>query len=126
MACGATQEGRVMVERSHRMWSTGEGNSKPLQYSCLENHMNSMNKQNDRILKEELPRSVQFSSVAQLCLTLCDPMNCTMPGLLVHHHLLEFTQTQVHRVSDAIQPSHPLSSPCPPSPNPTQNQSLFQ
>jgi len=126
MACGATQEGRVMVERSHRMWSTGEGNSKPLQYSCLENHMNSMNKQNDRILKEELPRSVQFSSVTQLCLTLCDPMNCTMPGLPVHHHLLEFTQTKVHRVSDAIQPSHPLSSPFPPSPNPTQNQSLFQ
>ena len=58
-ACGATQDGRVMVERSERMWSTEEGNNgKPLQYSCLENPMNSMKRQNDRILKEELPRSV--------------------------------------------------------------------
>ena len=56
-------------------------------------------------------KSVQFSSVAQLCPTLCDPMNCSTPGLPVHHQLLEFTQTYVHRVSDAIQPSHPLSSP---------------
>ena len=58
MLCGATQDGRVMVERSDRMWSTGEGNGKPLQYSCLENPINSMKRQNDRILKEELPRSV--------------------------------------------------------------------
>ena len=58
MQCGATQDGRVMVERFDRMWSTGEGNGKPLQYSCLENPMNSMKRQNDRILKEELPRSV--------------------------------------------------------------------
>ena len=57
-ARGATQDRRVMVERSDRMWSTGEGNGKPLQYSCLENPMNSMKRQNDRILKEELPRSV--------------------------------------------------------------------
>ena len=57
-ACGATQDGRVMVERFDRMWSTGEGNGKPLQYSCLENPMNSMKKQNDRILKEKLPRSI--------------------------------------------------------------------
>ena len=57
-ARGATQDGRVMVERFDRMWSTGEGNGKPLQYSCLENSMNSMKRQNDRILKEELPRSV--------------------------------------------------------------------
>ena len=60
----------------------------------------------------------QFSSVAQLCLTLCDPMNRSTPGLPVHHHLPEFTQTQVHRVRDAIQPSHPRSSPSPPAPNP--------
>ena len=58
MLCGATQDGRVMVERSDRMWSTGEGNSKPLQYSCLENPMNSMKRQNDRIPKEKLPRSL--------------------------------------------------------------------
>ena len=57
-AHGATQDRRVMVERSDRMWSTGEGNGKPLQYSCLENPMNSMKRQNDRILKEELPRSL--------------------------------------------------------------------
>ena len=70
--------------------------------------------------------SVQFTSVAQSCPTLCDPMNCSMPGLPVHHHLLEFTQTHIHRVGDAIQPSHPLSSPFPPAPNPSQHQSLFQ
>ena len=58
MPCGATQNGQVMVERSDRVWSIGEGNGKPLQYPCLENPMNSMKKQNDRILKEELPRSV--------------------------------------------------------------------
>ena len=58
MPCGATQDGQVMVERSDRMWSTGEGNGKPLQYSCLENPMNNMRRQNDRILKEELPRLV--------------------------------------------------------------------
>ena len=68
----------------------------------------------------------QFSSVAQSCPTLCDPMNRSTPGLPVHHQLLEFTQTHVHWVSDAIQPSHPLSSPSPPAPNPSQHQGLFQ
>ena len=68
--------------------------------------------------------SVQFSSVAQSCLTLCKPMNRSTPGLPVHHQLLEFTQTHVHGVGDAIQPSHPLSSPSPPAPNPSQHQSL--
>ena len=67
-----------------------------------------------------------FSSVAQSCPTLCDPMNRSTPGLPVHHQLPEFTQTHVHRVSDAIQPSHALSSPSPPAPNPSQHQSLFQ
>ena len=70
--------------------------------------------------------SVQFSSITQSCLTLCDPINRSMPVLPVHHQLLDFTQTHVHRVSDAIQPSHPLSSPSPPAPNPSQHQSLFQ
>ena len=70
--------------------------------------------------------SVQFSSVAQLCPTLCDPMNRSMPGLPVHHQLPEFTQTHVHQVGDAIQPSHPLSSPSPPAPNLSQHQGLFQ
>ena len=68
---------------------------------------------------------VQFRSVAQSCLTLCDPMNRSTPGLPVHHQLLEFTQTHVHRVSDALQPSH-LSSPSPPAPNPSQHQGIFQ
>ena len=68
----------------------------------------------------------QFSSVAQSCPTLCDPMNHSTPGLPVHHQLPEFTQTHVHRVGDATQPSHPLSSPSPPAPNPSQHQSLFQ
>ena len=71
-------------------------------------------------------RSVQFSSVSQWCLTLCDPMNHSTPGLPVHHQLPEYTQTHVHRVGDAIQPSHPLSSPSPPAPSPSQHQSLFQ
>ena len=70
--------------------------------------------------------SVQFSSVAQSCPTPCDPMNRSTPGLPVHHQLPEFTQTHAHRVSDAIQPSHPLSSPFPPAPSPSQHQSLFQ
>ena len=69
---------------------------------------------------------VQFSSVAQSCPTLCHPMNRSTPGLPVHHQLPEFTETHVHRVSDAIQPSHPLSSPPPPAPNPSQHQSLSQ
>ena len=71
-------------------------------------------------------QSVQYSSVTQLCPTLCDPMNRSTPGLPVHHQLPEFTQTHVHRVGDAIQPSHPLSSPSPPAPNPSQHQGLFQ
>ena len=69
---------------------------------------------------------VQFSSVAQLCPTLCDPMNCSTPGLPVYHQLLEFTQAHVHRLGDAIQPPYPLSSPSPPALNPFQHQSLFQ
>ena len=68
----------------------------------------------------------QFSSVTQSCPTLCNLMNCSTLGLPVHHQPPEFTQTHVHRVSDAIQPSHPLLFPSPPAPNPSQHQSLFQ
>jgi len=68
----------------------------------------------------------QFSSVAQLCLTLCNPMDCSSPGLPVHHHLPQFTQIHVHWVGDAIQPPHPLSSPSPPTFNHSQHQGLFQ
>ena len=70
--------------------------------------------------------SVQFSSVTQLCWTLCNPMDCSLPGLPVHHQLLEFTQTHVHLVGDAIQPSHPLSSLSPLAFNLPQHQGLFQ
>ena len=66
--------------------------------------------------------NIQFSSVSQPCPTLCDPMNRSTLGLTVHHHLPEFTQTHIHRVRDAIQPSHPLSSPFPSVPNPSQHQ----
>ena len=70
-------------------------------------------------------RSDQIRSLAQSCPTLCDPMNRSTPGLPVHHQLPEFTQTHVHRVSDAIQPFHPLSSPSPPAPNPSQSIRVF-
>ena len=73
-----------------------------------------------------LPKAIyQFSSVAQSCPTLCDPMNHSTPCLPVHHQLPEFTQTHAHRVGDAIQPSHPLSSPSPPAPNPSQQVSAI-
>ena len=84
------------------------------------------NKTNRRYINIHIDTSNQIRSVAQSCPTLCDPMNRSMPGLPVHHQLPEFTETHVHRVSDAIQPSHPLSSPSPPAPNPSQHQSLFQ
>ena len=70
--------------------------------------------------------TVQFSSVAPSCPTLCEPMDCSTPGLPVHHQLPEFTQTHVHWVGDAIQPSHPLSSPSPPAYNLSQHQGLFK
>ena len=69
---------------------------------------------------------VQFSSVAQLCPTLCDPMDCSMPGVPVHHQLLELTQSHVHQVGDAIQPSHPLPSPSPLVFSLSQHQGLFK
>ena len=78
------------------------------------------NKNTDIATKEPF----QFSSVSQSCPTVCDPMNHSTPGLPVHHQLLEFTQTDVHQVSDAIQPSHPLLSPSPPAPKPSQHQSF--
>ena len=79
-----------------------------------------------RCSKSSIISSVQLSSVTQSCPTLSDPMNCSTPGIPDHHQLPEFTRTHVHQVGDAIQPSHPLSSPSPPAPNPSQHQSLFQ
>ena len=84
--------------------------------------MNNVTVLNSEILHRN---DYQFSSITQSCLTLCDPMNRSTPGFPDHHQLPEFTQTHVHQVSDAIQPSHPLSSPSPPAPNPSQHQSLF-
>ena len=78
------------------------------------------------VMTKAIFSSVQFGSVTQLCPTLCNPMNCSMPGLPVHYQLPESTQTHAHRVGDAIQPSHPLSSPPPPAPNLSQHQGLFQ
>ena len=78
------------------------------------------------LLKRENLSSVQFSSVVQSCPTLCDPMNCSTPGFPVHHQLLELAQTHVHRVGDAIHPSHPLLPISPPALNLSQHQSLFQ
>ena len=85
--------------------------------------------QADSLLSEPIymsPFSVQFSSVAHSCPTVCDPMDCSTPGFPVHHQLPELAQTHVHQVSDAIQPSYPLLSPFPPALNLSQHQSLFQ
>ena len=126
--------------------SPGGGHGNSLQCSCLENTMDRGSSQAAKSDETErltmhwllcidaysyllyifLPPLCFFSSVAESCPTLCDPMNRSMPGLPVHHQLPEFTQTHVHRVGDAIQPSHPLLSPSPPAPNPSQYQSLFQ
>ena len=124
--------------------SPGEGKGYPLQYSGMENSicMQVKKQQLELDIEQEIGSKlgneyikaiycqpaygcrVHFSSVAQSCPTLCNPMNRSTLGLPVHHQLLEFTQTHVHRVSDAIQPSHPRLSPSPPAPNPSQHQSL--
>ena len=129
------------IEEPGRLWSLESQKEKTeqltlslsptLKFTCRLSHDNPVVVDAIRVnyineLRDIMIPSVQFSSVAQSCLTLCDPMNRSTPGLPVHHQLLEFTQTQVHRVSDAIQPSHPLSSPSPPAPNPSQHQSLSQ
>ena len=130
-----------MTEQLHfhiSLSGIGEGNGNPLQCSCLENPRDggawwaavsgvaqSLTRLK-RLSSSKITFNLQFSSVAQSYPSLCDPMNHSMPGLPVHHKLPEFTQTHVHQVRDAIQPSHPLPSPSPPAPNPSQHQSLFQ
>ena len=94
-------------------------------YAMMEATQMSISRQLDKKAVVHIHNGL-FSSVAQSCLTLCDPMNHSTPGFPVHHQLPEFTQTHIHRVADAIRPSHPLSSPSPPAPNPSQHQSLFQ
>ena len=128
-----SQSGKILSEERG-----GEQRTKGLlallhlaQASSLEDAQRSVNRKN--LEPQSLSEleclwrcSVQFSSAAQSCPTLFNPMNHSTPGLPVHYQLPEFTQTHAHRVSDAIQPSHPLSSPSPPSPNPSQHQGLFQ
>ena len=96
-------------------------------------HINKLKDKNHMIISIDAGKAfdkiqhlfmIQFSSVTQSCPTLCNPMNRSTPGLPVPHQLPEFTQTYIHRISDAIQPSHPLSSSSPPAPNPSQHQSL--
>ena len=108
-------------ERRYGMnWEIGTG------IYALIDHFLTQRKQSQQFLGDAYRFLIQFSLVTHSCLTLCHPMNRSTPGLPVHHQLPEFTQTHIHRVSDAIQPSHPLSSPSPPAPNPSQHQSLFQ
>ena len=116
-----------IVQLLHPYMTTG--NNIPLtRWTFVSQVMSLLLSMVSRLVIGFLPRSssVQFSSVAQSCPTPCNPMNHSTPGLPVHHHLPEFTQTHIHRVHDAIQPSHPLSSPSPPAPNPSQHQSLLQ
>ena len=93
--------------------------------------INSLKNKLPKLLQEKIDNlyhfsPIQFSSVTQLCPTLCDPMDCSTPGFPVHHQLLELTQTHIHQVGDAIQPSHPLSSPSPSAFNLSQHQGLFK
>ena len=95
-------------------------------YSLPKLNQEEIENMNRSITNTKIETVIQFSSVTQSCPTLCDPMNCSTPGLPVHHQLPEFTQTHVHWVSDAIQPSHPLLFPSPPTLNLSQHQDLFK
>ena len=125
---------RHLPKVMHMCRSDQEGHTAPIHtYSSLGERGWQVNTREQGRIKGDLKMtwnlntpSDQIRSVAQSCPTLCDSMNRSTPGLPVHHQLQEFTQTQVHRVNDAIQPSHPLSSPSPPAPNPSQHRSLFQ
>ena len=107
--------------------SPGEGNENPPQYSCLKNPMDSKAWWATvyGVAKQQQALG-QFSSVIQLCPTLCDPMDCCMPSFPIYHQLLELAQTHIHLVGDAIQPSPPLSSPSPPTFTLSQHQGLFK
>ena len=119
---------------SRRSINPKQRKTMPLQYSCLENPMDRGawraavlgTTQSRTWVKQLQSISQSVSQSVQLCPTLCDPMNHSTPGLPVHHQLPEFTQIHAHWVGDTIQPSHPLSSPFPPAPNPSQHQGLFQ
>ena len=113
---------------AHEWFSAGKEHCHPLQRTLgnVWRHVMTGGEAASGIQWLEAIRSDKIRSVAQSCPTLCNPMNRSTPGLPVHHQLPEFTQDHIHRVSDAIQPSHLLSSPSPPAPNPSQHQSLFQ
>ena len=113
-------QGCLSTLKPGQRWESGveKGRLQPLWPSTL--------KATERRPPGELCRSVQFSSVTRSCPTLCDPMDCSMPGFSVHHQLPEFTQTHVHRVGHAIQPCHPLSPPSPLTSNLSQHQGLYQ
>ena len=103
---------------------SADGETKAWEHGCSISKWQSQDANMSSL--EPAPTSLQFSSVAQLCLTLCNPMECSMPGFPVHHQLPELTQTHVHWVGDAIQPSHPLLSLSPPALNLSQHQGLFK
>ena len=106
-------------------WRRAKANS-TLPRECTSHSKYPFQQHKRQLYSWTIPNGQSVTSVTQSCPTLCDPMNCSMPGLPVRHQLPEFTQTHVHWVGDAIQPSHPLSSPSPPAPNPSQHQGLFQ
>ena len=112
--------GRISQQRNHRKEARGvESGERGFAFK----HIRGLSFPDK---KDTEVTACSVSSVAQSCPSLCDPMNRSTPGLPVHHHLPEFTQAHVHRVSDAIQPSHPLLFPSPPAPDPSQHQGLFQ
>jgi len=118
--------GSMMLWLDHTEWDNQPFLLIGTTYKVLLNHYLIWSFHQPCVMKLPMHPRFQFSSVAQSCPTLCDPMSRSTPGLPVHHQLPEFTQTHTHRVGDAIQPFHPLSSPSPPAPNASQHQSLFQ
>ena len=134
LGAGALGRPRGMVWGGRREEGSGWGTHVYLwriHFDIWKNQYNIVKLKNKIKLKQKeketpIKKKIQFSSIAQSCPTLCNPMNHSTPGLAVHHQLPEFIQTHVHRVSDAIQPSHPLSSPSPLAHNPSQHHNLFQ
>ena len=124
LGAGALGRPRRMVWRGRRKEGSGWGTRVYLWWIHVDIWQNQYNIVKVKKILE--PTQIRSNQITQSCLTLCDPMNHSTPGLPVHHQLPEFTQTHVHRVSDAIQPSHPLSSPSPLAPNSSQHQNLFQ
>ena len=117
---------KLKVVHLHQCWNPKNTDLNSQSFFSSKNPFREIDPNELSPLVIRVGQSDQIRSVALSCPTLCDPMNRSTPGLPVHHQLPKFTETHVHRVSDAIQPSHPLSSPPPPAPNPSQHQGLFQ